>query len=65
LALTAAVALADIQSYDCKMKQLGLNFVQTLQPFRSQANFQVRLGLPFFSGLGCVGSVALFRLSSP
>lgn len=44
LAVLAGVAVADIHSFDCPMKQLGLNFVQTIQPFRSQANFQVLCG---------------------
>jgi hypothetical protein len=33
LAVLSGVAVADIHSFDCPMKQLGLNFVQTIQPF--------------------------------
>ncbi len=43
-AAAASAVLADINTYDCKMKQLGLDFVQTLQPFRPLSNFQVQPG---------------------
>jgi hypothetical protein len=35
-----AIAVADMTSFDCKMKQLGLDFAQNLQPWRAQDSFQ-------------------------
>ncbi len=46
-AAAASAVLADMNTYDCKMKQLGLDFVQTLQPFRPMSNFQVRPGVAY------------------
>jgi len=40
LAVLLAASAADQKSWDCKMRQLGLDFAQTLQPFRSLAQFQ-------------------------
>ena len=34
------VAVANLASFDCKMKQLGQDFAQQLQPFRSRTSFQ-------------------------
>jgi hypothetical protein len=42
LALLAGVVHADVVSYDCKIKQTGLDFAQSLQPFRPLSSFQVR-----------------------
>ena len=39
-AATAAVASADLASFDCKMKQLGVDFAQSLQSFRAPESFQ-------------------------
>ena len=35
LAVLLAASAADQKSWDCKMRQLGLDFAQALQPFRS------------------------------
>jgi len=32
--------MADQKSFDCKMRQLAVDFAEKLQPFRSGMNFQ-------------------------
>ena len=36
----AAGCLADKQSFDCKMRQMAMDFARKIQPFRSQEHFQ-------------------------
>ena len=40
IALTCTGCLGDQKSFDCKMRQLGLDFANKIQPFRSKAHFQ-------------------------
>jgi hypothetical protein len=65
--LAAQRVVADESTFDCKMKQLGLDFAQAIQPFRPTSTFQVREATSsfFLSPLSVVGTCLLRRLSPP
>jgi hypothetical protein len=46
LMATAPCGRADLASFDCQLKQLGLDYAQSLQPFRSTAELQVSVVQP-------------------